>query len=60
MEFCISQAIQNQAEMDALRKKLALCLEEKEKIERLVVHSNTCLLNFHIMPVNTIKKKKNQ
>lgn len=34
MEFCISQAIQNQAEMDALRKKLALCLEEKEKIER--------------------------
>ncbi|RVW30913.1 Kinesin-like protein KIN-12E [Vitis vinifera] len=35
-EFLRLQAIQNQAEMDALRKKLALCLEEKEKIERHV------------------------
>ncbi|PON50882.1 Kinesin-like protein [Parasponia andersonii] len=35
-EFLRMQAIQNQAEMDALRKKLEFCLEEKEKLERNV------------------------
>lgn len=35
-EFLCLQAIQNQAEMDVLRKKLNLCLEEKEKLERNV------------------------
>ncbi|GAB4824578.1 hypothetical protein Ancab_007451 [Ancistrocladus abbreviatus] len=33
-EFLRLQAIQNQAEMDALRKKLDLCVEEKQKMER--------------------------
>lgn len=35
-EFLRMQAIQNQAEMDALHKKLNTCLEEKEKLERHV------------------------
>ncbi|POO01404.1 Kinesin-like protein [Trema orientale] len=35
-EFLRMQAIQNQAEMDALKKKLEFCLEEKEKLERNV------------------------
>ncbi|XP_057956385.1 kinesin-like protein KIN-12E [Malania oleifera] len=35
-EFLRMQAIQNQAEMDTLHKKLNLCLEEKEKLERHV------------------------
>lgn len=34
IKFCLSQAIQNQVEMDALRKKLEFCMEEKEKLER--------------------------
>lgn len=33
-KFCLSQAIQNQLEMDTLRKKLEFCMEEKEKFER--------------------------
>ncbi|XP_043701671.1 kinesin-like protein KIN-12E isoform X12 [Telopea speciosissima] len=35
-EFLRMQAIQNQSEMDALRKKLTTCLEEKENLERRV------------------------
>ncbi|KAF3439497.1 hypothetical protein FNV43_RR17775 [Rhamnella rubrinervis] len=35
-EFLRMQAIQNQAEMDAVHKRLELCLEEKEKLERHV------------------------
>ncbi|KAF8039698.1 hypothetical protein BT93_B2034 [Corymbia citriodora subsp. variegata] len=35
-EFLRLQAIQNQAELEALRKKLNFCLEEKEKLERHV------------------------
>ncbi|KAI4334146.1 hypothetical protein L6164_018872 [Bauhinia variegata] len=35
-EFLRSQAIQNQEEMDIIRKKLEVCLEEKEKLERHV------------------------
>ncbi|KAK9280493.1 hypothetical protein L1049_014185 [Liquidambar formosana] len=35
-EFLRMQAIQNQAEMDTLRKKLNFSLEEKEKLERNV------------------------
>ena len=34
IKFCLSQAIQNQLEMDTLRKKLEFCMEEKEKFER--------------------------
>uniref|UniRef100_A0A5B7BRW2 Putative phragmoplast orienting kinesin 2 isoform X1 n=1 Tax=Davidia involucrata TaxID=16924 RepID=A0A5B7BRW2_DAVIN len=33
-EFLRMQAIQNQSEMDTLRKKLNFCLEEKDKLER--------------------------
>ncbi|KAL1298878.1 hypothetical protein HN51_043160 [Arachis hypogaea] len=33
-EFLRIQAIQNQAEMDTLQKKLEVCLQEKEKLER--------------------------
>ncbi|KAL5574549.1 hypothetical protein UlMin_016248 [Ulmus minor] len=33
-EFLRMQAIQNQAEMDSLRKNLERCLDEKEKLER--------------------------
>ncbi|MED6165931.1 hypothetical protein PIB30_104332 [Stylosanthes scabra] len=33
-EFLRIQAIQNQAEMDTIRKKLEVCLQEKEKLER--------------------------
>ncbi|XP_019447716.1 PREDICTED: kinesin-like protein KIN-12E [Lupinus angustifolius] len=33
-EFLRIQAIQNLAEMDTIRKKLEVCLEEKEKLER--------------------------
>ncbi|BFG34982.1 hypothetical protein CerSpe_212560 [Prunus speciosa] len=33
-EFLRMQAIQNQSEMDTLQKKLDLCLEEKEALER--------------------------
>ncbi|XP_031260504.1 kinesin-like protein KIN-12E [Pistacia vera] len=33
-EFLRVQAIQNQAEMEALQKKLEFCLKEKEKLER--------------------------
>ncbi|KAJ4978735.1 hypothetical protein NE237_009515 [Protea cynaroides] len=35
-EFLRMQAIQNQSEMDALRKKLTTCLEERENLERRV------------------------
>ncbi|KAI4322505.1 hypothetical protein L6164_022193 [Bauhinia variegata] len=35
-EFLRSQAIENQAEMDVILKKLEVCLEEKEKLERHV------------------------
>ncbi|GAU17140.1 hypothetical protein TSUD_106390 [Trifolium subterraneum] len=35
-EFLRIQAIQNQAEMDTIRKKLEVCLGEKEKLERQV------------------------
>ncbi|XP_027344128.1 kinesin-like protein KIN-12E [Abrus precatorius] len=35
-EFLRIQAIQNQAEMDTIRKKLEVCLGEKEKLERHV------------------------
>ncbi|KAI7984692.1 Kinesin-like protein KIN-12E [Camellia lanceoleosa] len=35
-EFLRMQAIQNQSEMDTLRKKLNFCLEEKDKFERHV------------------------
>ncbi|XWS52766.1 hypothetical protein CRYUN_Cryun11dG0100400 [Craigia yunnanensis] len=35
-EFLRMQAIHNQAEMDALQKKLDFCLEEKEELERYV------------------------
>ncbi|KAL4611291.1 hypothetical protein ACB092_08G113400 [Castanea dentata] len=35
-EFLRMQAIQNQVEMDTLRKKLEFCMEEKEKLERNV------------------------
>ncbi|CAL0332163.1 unnamed protein product [Lupinus luteus] len=35
-EFLRIQAIQNMAEMDTIRKKLEVCLEEKEKLERHV------------------------
>nr|QWT43325.1 kinesin-like protein KIN12D [Citrullus lanatus] len=35
-EFLRMQAIHNQDEVDTLRKKLELCLEEKEKLERHV------------------------
>ncbi|XP_061360312.1 kinesin-like protein KIN-12E [Gastrolobium bilobum] len=35
-EFLRIQAIQNQAEMDTIRKKLEVCLGEKEKLERRV------------------------
>ncbi|PKI40311.1 hypothetical protein CRG98_039336, partial [Punica granatum] len=35
-EFLRLQAIQNQAELESLRKKLDLCLEEKKKLERYV------------------------
>ncbi|KAJ1400041.1 P-loop containing nucleoside triphosphate hydrolase [Sesbania bispinosa] len=35
-EFLRIQAIQNQAEMDTMRKKLEVCLGEKEKLERHV------------------------
>ncbi|XP_030458667.1 kinesin-like protein KIN-12E [Syzygium oleosum] len=35
-EFLRLQAIQNQAELEALHKKLNFCLEEKEKLERHV------------------------
>ncbi|XP_042517513.1 kinesin-like protein KIN-12E [Macadamia integrifolia] len=35
-EFLRMQAIQNQSEMDALHKKLNICLEEKEILERRV------------------------
>ncbi|KAJ8552062.1 hypothetical protein K7X08_028505 [Anisodus acutangulus] len=33
-EFLRVQAIQNQAELDALHRKLVFCVEEKEKLER--------------------------
>lgn len=33
-EFLRIQAIQNQSELDALRKKLDVCVEEKEKLQR--------------------------
>ncbi|PIN20933.1 Kinesin-like protein [Handroanthus impetiginosus] len=35
-EFLRIQAIQNQSELDSLRKKLDFCIEEKEKLERHV------------------------
>nr|KYP43610.1 Kinesin-like protein KIF15 [Cajanus cajan] len=35
-EFLRIQAIQNQAEMDTIHKKLEVCLEEKEKLKRHV------------------------
>ncbi|KAB1226943.1 Phragmoplast orienting kinesin 2 [Morella rubra] len=35
-EFLRVQAIQNQAELDTLQKKLEFCIEEKEKLERHV------------------------
>ncbi|KAK7261134.1 hypothetical protein RIF29_27438 [Crotalaria pallida] len=35
-EFLRIQAIQNQAEMDTIRKRLEVCLEEKDKLERQV------------------------
>ncbi|KAK6141903.1 hypothetical protein DH2020_024352 [Rehmannia glutinosa] len=35
-EFLRIQAIQNQSELDSLRKKLDYCIEEKEKLERHV------------------------
>ncbi|XWS73804.1 hypothetical protein CRYUN_Cryun02cG0160600 [Craigia yunnanensis] len=35
-EFLRMQAIHNQAEMDALQKRLDFCLEEKEELERYV------------------------
>ncbi|GMG98384.1 hypothetical protein Nepgr_000224 [Nepenthes gracilis] len=35
------QAIQNQAEMDFLRKKLDLCMEEKQKLERHIKELET-------------------
>ncbi|GFZ13069.1 P-loop containing nucleoside triphosphate hydrolases superfamily protein [Actinidia rufa] len=35
-EFLRMQAIQNQSEMDMLRKKLNFCLEEKDRLERHV------------------------
>ncbi|XP_073143760.1 kinesin-like protein KIN-12E [Henckelia pumila] len=35
-EFLRIQAIQNQSELDSLRKKLDLCADEKEKLERQI------------------------
>ncbi|XP_059625052.1 kinesin-like protein KIN-12E [Cornus florida] len=40
-EFLRMQAIQNQSEMDTIRKKLNLCLEEKDKLERQVNYLET-------------------
>ncbi|CAK9146046.1 unnamed protein product [Ilex paraguariensis] len=37
------QAIQNQSELDALRKKLNLCIDEKDKLERHVKNLETKL-----------------
>ncbi|XP_073040513.1 kinesin-like protein KIN-12E isoform X1 [Primulina eburnea] len=36
-EFLRIQAIQNQSELDSLRKKLDLCADEKDKLERQVI-----------------------
>ncbi|KAG4972128.1 hypothetical protein JHK84_038207 [Glycine max] len=56
-EFLKIQAIQNQAEMDTIRKKLEVCLEEKEKLKR---HVDDLMEKFEQEKCRTINEGKEQ
>ncbi|KAH1104254.1 hypothetical protein GYH30_037922 [Glycine max] len=56
-EFLKIQAIQNKAEMDTIRKKLEVCLEEKEKLKR---HVDDLMEKFEQEKCRTINEGKEQ
>ncbi|KAK7375206.1 hypothetical protein VNO78_35899 [Psophocarpus tetragonolobus] len=56
-EFLKIQAIQNQAEMDTIRKKLEVCLDEKENIKR---HVDDLMAKLEQEKSRTINERKEQ
>ncbi|KAL6976506.1 hypothetical protein U1Q18_025296 [Sarracenia purpurea var. burkii] len=56
-EFLRMQAIQNQSEMDTLRKKLNFCLEEKDKLER---HANDLVAELEAERSSKLQKEETQ
>ncbi|GFY98894.1 P-loop containing nucleoside triphosphate hydrolases superfamily protein [Actinidia rufa] len=56
-EFLRMQAIQNQSEMDMLHKKLNLCLEEKDRLER---HVNDLVTELEAERSSKVQKEETQ